>query len=392
MAERTGSKGKHLNTNLSTTTDHVKFSVRSKDLKKFQKMPHPHIQDSKVYFSNTTNIPVKSMGLLELENYSIGNSLNGPVHIFNHYEFERKLDLSPRGGTDRDESSLVELFTSIGFSSRNILLHKDLKHSEIFDILEKESTADHTDHNIFICVVLTHGENGLLYSRNKKYSTSQLWTFFNDKDCPSLQGKPKLFFIQACRGSNLDSGIEMNLNTQLLENNASPETYESPGQPVPDSLNAEIHQQSVSRQTLHVPEHDAQRRISEPLLNLPPNLRRSRRRSETWDSSATIQNSGYSIHTDPDILVAYSTFEGFYSFRRATAGSWFIQALCKVMKESWKKDDLVSILTQVNLRVAVDMISSVSDVRKKEFDKKKQIPSFSSTLTKLLYLNPSINN
>lgn len=57
---------------------------------------------------------------------------------------------------------------------------------------------------------MTHGtENGLLYAKNTKYKLKSLWSPFTADNCPSLAGKPKMFFIQACRGRGRINSIEV---------------------------------------------------------------------------------------------------------------------------------------------------------------------------------------
>jgi len=43
---------------------------------------------------------------------------------------------------------------------------------------------------------MTHGEADKLYAADRKYPTKTLWEIFTGDLCPSLAGKPKLFFIQ----------------------------------------------------------------------------------------------------------------------------------------------------------------------------------------------------
>ncbi|KAH9377304.1 hypothetical protein HPB48_000651 [Haemaphysalis longicornis] len=43
-------------------------------------------------------------------------------------------------------------------------------------------------------------------SDDEPVALESICELFNNKNCPSLQGKPKLFFIQACRGRNQDAG------------------------------------------------------------------------------------------------------------------------------------------------------------------------------------------
>lgn len=55
--------------------------------------------------------------------------------------------------------------------------------------------------------MLTHGgSDGLLRTYDSKIATEELWKPFTGDKCPGLSGKPKLFFIQACRGLKVDQG------------------------------------------------------------------------------------------------------------------------------------------------------------------------------------------
>lgn len=57
--------------------------------------------------------------------------------------------------------------------------------------------------------VLSHGELGILYARDSPYKPECLWSPFTADKCPTLAGKPKMFFIQACQGDKLDGGVTM---------------------------------------------------------------------------------------------------------------------------------------------------------------------------------------
>lgn len=54
--------------------------------------------------------------------------------------------------------------------------------------------------------MLTHGDKGRIYAKDFGYPPDMLWTPFTGDKCPTLAGKPKMFFIQACRGTKVDSG------------------------------------------------------------------------------------------------------------------------------------------------------------------------------------------
>jgi hypothetical protein len=48
----------------------------------------------------------------------------------------------------------------------------------------------------FTVVVLSHGNEGILYGYDRPYQTQELWEPFTADRCEELAGKPKLFFIQ----------------------------------------------------------------------------------------------------------------------------------------------------------------------------------------------------
>jgi hypothetical protein len=53
---------------------------------------------------------------------------------------------------------------------------------------------------------LSHGEEGLIYGVDHSCEIEHLIAPF--KSNPTLAGKPKLFFIQACRGTKLMDGMQ----------------------------------------------------------------------------------------------------------------------------------------------------------------------------------------
>lgn len=90
------------------------------------------------------------------------------------------------------------------------------------------------------------------------------------------------------------------------------------------------------------------------------------------------------LHNPPnhqDFLVVRSTMPNHLSFRNATTGSWFIQDLCSELEENGTTNDILELLTHVNL--------SISQRESVPF-KNKQILCISSMLTKVLYLNVKI--
>lgn len=71
------------------------------------------------------------------------------------------------------------------------------------------ASADHGESDCIAIAILSHGELGYLYAKDVMYKLENIWHFFTANACPTLAGKPKLFFIQACRGDRLDPGIKL---------------------------------------------------------------------------------------------------------------------------------------------------------------------------------------
>ncbi|CAL8346704.1 unnamed protein product [Merluccius merluccius] len=82
------------------------------------------------------------------------------------------------------------------------------------------------------------------------------------------------------------------------------------------------------------------------------------------------------IPVDADFLVAMATVEKYKAVRDTENGSWFIQSLCKQLKEGCpRNDDLLTTLTRVN-----------REVSRQEYLNYKQMPQPKYTLTKKLVL------
>ncbi|XP_043792908.1 caspase-1-like [Apis laboriosa] len=239
--------------------------------------------------------------------YLMTQKKRGKCIIFNHEKFERE---SRREGTNYDENAINETFSALGFE---VKIYKDLKVNEIMDVIMNLQNEEHYDCDCICFFVLTHGKIGdNISAYDMTYPVQMIWQPFNSDSCISLAGKPKLFFIQACRGVSSDSGIQG--------------------------------------------------------------------RSCDIDSDEMT----YILPTTADFLYAYSTMEGCYSFRDTNQGSWYIQTLCKVINKHWRDCDLLKMLTITLRKVATEYSSQHYESDK---DKKKQMPTFTSTLTRDLYFN-----
>lgn len=68
---------------------------------------------------------------------------------------------------------------------------------------------DHSASDCLLIAILSHGEHSYIYARDCQYKLETIWSNFTANRCPSLAGKPKLIFIQACQGDQLDGGIRI---------------------------------------------------------------------------------------------------------------------------------------------------------------------------------------
>uniref|UniRef100_A0A1B0BSF7 Caspase family p20 domain-containing protein n=1 Tax=Glossina palpalis gambiensis TaxID=67801 RepID=A0A1B0BSF7_9MUSC len=85
-----------------------------------------------------------------------------------------------------------------------VTYHKDCKLRELLECIEKAATQDHSDNDCIAIAKLSHDEQGYLYAKDIMYKIDTIWHYFTAISCPTLAGKPKLFFTQACRGDRLD--------------------------------------------------------------------------------------------------------------------------------------------------------------------------------------------
>ena len=60
--------------------------------------------------------------------------------------------------------------------------------------------ANHRDYDCFGCAILSHGmKDEMIWAKDKAVKLSEITDLFNAKNSPSLQLKPKLFFIAVSR-------------------------------------------------------------------------------------------------------------------------------------------------------------------------------------------------
>ncbi|XP_030761476.1 caspase-7-like isoform X2 [Sitophilus oryzae] len=206
----------------------------------------------------------------------------GIVLIFNNETFSDE----PRLGSRRDVNEILICFSRLGFNIHESDVCTDYSaeriQNKIAQILNDKERLKNT--NCLVVFVMTHGEEyEMLNSLDGWFRTKDIWKHF--MECEELEDKPKLFFIQACKGY---------FSAKLAVSTA---------------------------------ELDKDKQDKPPLIDhryLTPG------------------------ELGPDMLIAYSTIEGNVSFRDPQSGSWFIQELCKNFSTYGRREDVVSLMTRIN--------------------------------------------
>lgn len=184
--------------------------------------------------------------------------------------------------------------------------------------------------NCLIVAIFTHGyTNGILYGHDDEFEVDLLWKYFTGNRCKYLSGKPKLFFIQACRGTLKDTGSIYKVEKPLACS----------------SMTMKLDSRSFSSAPVE--------KITIPVMS--------------------------------DILIYFSSAEGFVSYRNRNHGTQFIQILCHQLLNylnSPKEEDLIAILTRVSRLIAFPKQSPLPLELIESFDSCLQMPTILSMLTK----------
>ncbi|XP_019631416.1 PREDICTED: caspase-8-like [Branchiostoma belcheri] len=130
--------------------------------------------------------------------YEMSCDPRGVAVIINNIRFE---DMADREGAEGDTGRLREVFEGLGFT---VVTFTDLDHAKMVAAMKDQGKADHSNHDCFVCCIMSHGTMGKVFSSDDVgIDICELIKPVNAMKCPSLKGKPKLFFIQACQGERI---------------------------------------------------------------------------------------------------------------------------------------------------------------------------------------------
>ncbi|XP_066135879.1 caspase-10 isoform X2 [Saccopteryx bilineata] len=142
---------------------------------------------------------------LPKEVYRMDHKFRGYCVIINNHNFTT---LTERQGTNKDAESLKDVFKWLGFY---VDKQDDVTKAQLEEILQKyKSHPDHAEGDCFVFCVLSHGEFGAVYSSDAiLIPIQEITSHFTALQCPGLLNKPKLFFIQACQGEEIQSSVSI---------------------------------------------------------------------------------------------------------------------------------------------------------------------------------------
>lgn len=215
------------------------------------------------------------------ETYRMNRRKRGKLVLICNTKFRAELKLADRKGTDKDIGAIKRVFHGI-LQFEVVEFYERKTYEMLRDVEEAAKASDNGDCDCFVVFVLTHGsDSGKVFGTEGEILISQLIEPL--KNNPLLVGKPKMVFVQACRGKRHDPGIMKS---------------------VPDHGEESDHGEGGSSQHVMIP-------------------------------------------VEADFLYVYSTADGYVSFQNPTTGSWFVQTLCSELETNWQRLEMMQMLTRV---------------------------------------------
>nr|AAF98012.1 caspase 3B [Hydra vulgaris] len=137
-------------------------------------------------FYNTNTFPRGTLTIINVKNF---------MKSSNKHEY-------PRLGTDVDAESLCDLFLKLGFKIDRL---NNPKSTDVLNILKQAANEDYSSMSCCVVALLSHGEEGKIICTNESLNIREITNLFCTK---ALAGKPKLFLIQACRGTEYMESLD----------------------------------------------------------------------------------------------------------------------------------------------------------------------------------------
>ncbi|XP_069948040.1 caspase-1 [Cherax quadricarinatus] len=258
--------------------------------------------------------------------YNMKHVQRGHAIIFAFNKFHN-VSVTAIPSVEDDVKLCSNAFMHLGF---RISIEWNLSMQEFSENLRKVAKKDHSICDALVIVVVSQGgwdditNNEYICTSDDTFYTRDIWNYFTPEKCPSLAGKPKLFFIEAWRGNNVEKGVLLKPKKAL---------------------------------------------------------------SVQVDSKAST-NEDYVIPLYADTLVFWASYPGMRSFiskRNNMKGSVFLHYLAQVLTNDSSHEDLTSMLLTITRRVATEYESRNTN---RALCNNKQIPYTVSTLMRQVRFYP----
>ncbi|XP_056301098.1 caspase-2 isoform X2 [Pseudoliparis swirei] len=288
------------------------------------------------------------------QSYRMNSSPRGFALVISNVTFDlcAAPDLDTRKGGEVDDEVLRKVFTELDYL---VTVHRDLTAQGMRACIENFcQRPDHRTMDSSVVCLLSHGVEGAIYGTDGQLLQLD-WVFesFDNARCPLLQNKPKMFFIQACRGEEMDCGVE-----------------EIDGPARTSSPSCE--QRDAGREG----QGDAN----------------SRQRGDTGRPRIKLPQRS-------DMICGFASLKGTAAMRNTKRGSWFIQELNATLRLHARDKHLADIMVQ-DVTVFLFLLSPVrlqvnGHIKEREgyapgttHHRCKEMSEFTSSLCKDLYLFP----
>ncbi|KAM5302413.1 caspase-2 isoform 4-T4 [Glossophaga mutica] len=256
--------------------------------------------------------------------YRLKSRPRGLALVLSNVHFTGEKDLEFRSGGDVDHSTLVALFKLLGYQVHVLLDQTAQEMQEKLQNFAQMPTHRVTDS--CIVALLSHGVEGGIYGVDGKVlQLQEVFRLFDNANCPSLQNKPKMFFIQACRGDETDRGVDQQDGKSHAQ--------------APGCEESDAGQQELLK------------------MRLP---------------------------TRSDMICGYACLRGTAAMRNTKRGSWYIEALAQVFSERACDTHVADMLVKVNGLIK----EREGYAPGTEFHRCKEMSEYCSTLCRHLYLFP----
>ena len=232
-----------------------------------------------------------------------------------------------RKGSRLDLISLRETFEQLQYV---VMARENLTKAEFKREIVKIARLDHSSYDSFFCVVMSHGDenDNIMLADGKKISRDEITSEFSNIYCKSLAGKPKIFILQACRGSKIEIVPFANVNSQIKF-----------------KLSRELNEKSKRDHIIIV--NSGESVIKR--VQLHPTIQPLRDRLTPSDS---IDEEPENLSALADIFIGNSSVQRYSSFRDTSQGSIFIQSFCLVLQYC-RYEEFLHIMTEVRRRVSL---------------------------------------